>query len=87
MATGKVRFVSRNGAMIVVAHDAGFTIVELIGDEGEIGVGDTVFGNWQALGGEPIRKAGENHAFDGYYQGCWASLEAEVQVARNTGGG
>lgn len=73
--------------MIVVSHDDGHTIVELIGNEGAIEVGDAVFGDWHALGGEPIKMAGEDEAFDAFYQGCWPSLEAAIRVARNTGGG
>jgi hypothetical protein len=87
MARGQVVFVSRNGGMVVVGHDDGFTVVELIGDEGELQRGDVVFGDWHALGGEPIKKSGENHAFDAYFQGLWSDLASAVTIARNTGGG
>lgn len=85
--SGKVSFVSRNGGMIVVSHDRGHTIVELLGNEGDIEVGDAVYGDWLALGGEPIKRAGESDPFDAYYQGCWPTIEGAVLVARNTGGG
>ena len=75
MSVGKAVFVSANAARVVVSLDDGFTVVELIGDEGEIGVGDTVFGDWHALGGKPIRKGAEDDAFDGYFQGMLRSCD------------
>lgn len=87
MARGEVAFVSLNGGMVVVSHDDGFTIVELLGNEGEIEVGDIVFGDWHALGGEPIKKSGEDGAYDSYYQGLWGNLNSAISVARKTGGG
>jgi len=85
MARGQVMFVSRNQGMIVIAHENGFALVELLGSEGEFQVGDTVRGDWDALGGEPIFKDGEEH--DAYYQGNWGAASHPIQIARNTGGG
>lgn len=82
---GRVRFVSGNKAMIVVQHVDGFTVVELLGSEGEFTTGERVSGDWSALGGEPIFKDGEEH--DAYYQGSWGSIEQAIAIARNTGGG
>lgn len=50
MAPGEVIFVSGNGAMVVVKHDDGFALVEMIGDEGALSVGDTCSADWNALG-------------------------------------
>lgn len=85
MAAGQVVFVSQNKAMVVVRHDDGFTVVELIGDEGSVAVGDRVAGDWAALGSEPLRTA--SGVLDAYFQGCWGSGQAATTVARNTGGG
>ena len=85
MAQGHVVFISRNQGMIVVQHNDGFAVVELLGSEGEFSVGDVVRGDWNALGGEPIFKDRERH--DAYYQGSWGSAEHAVQIARNSGGG
>lgn len=85
MESGKVVFVSPNQGMIVVQHDDGFAVVELLGSEGEFGLGDIVKGRWDELGGEPIQKAGVEH--DAYYQGNWSVGEQAVAVARRTGGG
>jgi hypothetical protein len=82
---GQVIFVSRNMGMLVVRHDDGFAVVELLGDEGEISVGDQVAGDWSALGDEPLSSHGRT--FDAYFQGNWGSKEAALKVARNTGGG
>lgn len=85
MSRGRIIFVSRNGSMLVVQHEEGFTVVEMLGDEGILEVGDYVFGDWTAVAGEPIRRDGEE--FDAYFQGCWGNPNAAVQVARRTGGG
>lgn len=85
MTRGQVVFVSRNRGMIVVQHDDGFAVVELLGSEGEFQVGDVIRGHWDELGSEPICKDGEEH--DAYYQGNWGSPEMAITIARNTGGG
>lgn len=85
MPAGQVLFVSRNGGMIVVGHDDGFAVVELLGSEGEFQVGDAVRGRWDGLGGEPIFKEGAE--YDAFFQGSWASGQQAVMIARNTGGG
>lgn len=85
MASGSVIFVSRNYGMIVVQHDQGFSVVELLGGEGEIQRGDQLRGDWLALGGESFWKDGE--AYDAFFQGCWGNPSAAIQIARNTGGG
>lgn len=85
MAVGHVVFVSGNRGMIVVRHDDGFAVVELLGSEGEFSIGDSVRGDWDALGGEPIYKQGEEH--DAYFQGTWGSRDHAITIARNTGGG
>ena len=81
----QVIFVSRNVGMLVVQHGDGFAVVEMLGSEGEIVVGDKVAGDWDALGGEPITAHGQN--FDAYFQGNWGSRDAAIKIARNTGGG
>jgi hypothetical protein len=45
---GTVEAVSKNKAPLVVSNDEGWTVVELIGREGEIAVGDSVDGDWHA---------------------------------------
>lgn len=85
MSRGQVVFVSRNGAMLVVQSDEGFMLVEMLGDEGQIERGDLVYGDWTAVAGEPIRRAGET--FDAFFQGCWGNYRIPLQMARNMGGG
>jgi len=51
---GTVELVSKNKAALVVSNDEGWTVVELIGREGEIAVGDSVLGDWQAVAGEDL---------------------------------
>jgi len=85
MSQGQVVFISRNQGMIVVQHDDGFAVVELLGSEGEFSNGDVVRGDWGALGGEPIFKCGDEH--DAYFQGSWGAVTRAVSIARKTGGG
>jgi hypothetical protein len=66
--------------MIVVRHDDGYTLVEMLGDEGALVVGNTVSGDWDALGGEPIYSQGRR--YDAYFQGTWGSPEIPIQMAR-----
>lgn len=84
-SSGLVIFVSRNGGMIVVRHDDGYAVVELLGDEGSLSVGDRVKGDWNALGGEPLFADGKT--LDAYFQGNWGSRDAAVQIAYNAGRG
>jgi len=47
--------VSKNKAALAVSNEDGWTVVELLGREGEIAVGDTVFArDWQAIGSEDL---------------------------------
>ena len=82
---GKVVFVSRNGGMLVVQHGDGFALVELLGSEGELSLGDVVIADWDGLGGEPLFRGGER--FDAYFQGTWGQWQTPVSMARNMGGG
>jgi len=66
MESGRVVSVSRNGAMIKVQSDSTVSTVEMLGDEGELQVGDIVRGNWTSLGGETIYR--DNQAFDVFIQ-------------------
>ena len=84
MASGRVIFVSGNGAMVVVKHNDGYALVEMIGDEGALSVGDTCAADWAALGGETIRSNGNR--YDGYLQGSWGNREIPVRMAVNMGG-
>ncbi len=85
MYRGQVVFVSRNKGMIVIQHDDGFTVIELLGSEGEFQTGDVVKGDWDALGSEPIYKDGDE--YDAYFQGTWGAADNAIRIARQTGGG
>ena len=85
MAQGRIVFVSRNQGMIVVHHEDGFTVVELLGSEGEFQNGDVVKGDWDELGSEPIFESDKEH--DAYFQGTWATDTVAISMARNNGGG
>lgn len=80
MSVGRVVYVSRNFGMLVVQHADGFTVVEMLGSEGEIVRGDHVrHGDWLALGGETIRCNGES--YDAFFQGCWGDPNQAVRIA------
>ena len=80
MSTGTIVFTSRNRGMIVVRHDDGYTLVEMLGDEGALVVGDKVSGDWDALGGELIYSQGRR--YEAYFQGTWGSPDTPIQMAR-----
>ena len=81
MTSGRVIFVSSNSAMLVVQHDDGFALVELIGDEGEVSTGDVVSGDWSAVAGEPLLLS-DGRKLDAYFQGNWPSPDAPMAMAR-----
>jgi hypothetical protein len=83
MSAGTIFFTSRNGGMIVVRHGDGYTLVEMLGDEGALAVGDAVLGDWDALGGEPIYSRGRR--YEAYFQGTWGSPDPPVQMALGLG--
>jgi len=57
---GTVMAVSKNKARLAVSNEDGWTVVELLGREGEIAVGDTVFArDWLATGSEDLIFNGE----------------------------
>ncbi|MDR7117402.1 hypothetical protein [Caulobacter sp. BE254] len=85
MATGQVVFVSRNGGMIVVQHGDGFTLAELLGDEGAISVGDILTANWTEVAGETIH--GQTQQFDAFFEGSWGNPRIPVEMAMRIGGG
>ncbi|WP_343611124.1 hypothetical protein [Novosphingobium sp.] len=66
MQDGKVVEVWANGSMLKVHSGSTVSVVELLGDEGAIEVGDTLKGNWTALGGETIWRGSE--CFDAFIQ-------------------
>jgi hypothetical protein len=52
---GTVEDVSKNKAALAVSNEEGWTVVELIGSEGKIAVGDTVIArDWLAVGSEEL---------------------------------
>lgn len=71
--------------MLVVQHENGFALVELLGGEGEIAAGDDVRADWDALGGEVLLRGGDR--FDGFLEGSWADHRVPLGMARNMGGG
>ena len=82
---GEVVFVSRNQGMVVVKSDEGFTVVELLGDEGFVQVGDNALGDWSACGGELITV--RRKRLDTYFQGTFGDPGVAVAMARRMGGG
>lgn len=71
---GTVVAVSKNKAALAVSNEEGWTVVELIGSEGKIAAGDSVFGDWQATGSEDLIFNGEpfSACFHGTGDRQWA---------------
>ena len=67
--------------MLVVQSAHGFTLVEMLGQEGKVVVGDVVRGNWDAVGSEPMF-CGRNR-FNAYFQGTWGAPDVPVQMAQD----
>ena len=80
VSKGCVVFSSRAGGMLVVQSEHGFTLVEMLGQEGDVVVGDVVRGNWDAEGGEPLFRGRDR--FDAYFQGTWGVMDVPVRMAR-----
>lgn len=80
MGEGRVVFSGRAGGMLVVHSDHGFTLVEMFGQEGEVVVGDTVRGNWDAEGSETLFRGQDR--FDAYFQGTWGVADVPVRLSR-----
>lgn len=83
MAKGKVIFVSPNQGMLVVAHADGFSVVEMLGSEGDIELADELDADWSELGGGLLSRNGE--AFDVFFQGTWAAKDPAVRSAALSG--
>jgi len=66
MEVGQVCAVSRNGSIIKVRSGSTVATIEMLGDEGELRLGDQVRGNWTSLGGETIWR--DKQSFDVFIQ-------------------
>lgn len=80
VSPGRVVFSSQNGGMLVVQSEHGFTLVEMLGQEGKIVVNDVVRGDWDAVGSEPLFRGRD--PFDAFFQGTWGVADVPVQMAR-----
>ena len=61
--------VSKNGGVLAVLNEDGWTALDLLGREGEISVGDTVFArDWLAEDREDLLFKGE--VFSADFRGC-----------------
>jgi hypothetical protein len=89
MSWGKVIFVSKRGGWIVVQHedDDDATVVELIGDEGEIEIGDRLQGNWGADGGgETLFSENLNREISTFFQGRFGHARPAIDSAEKCSG-
>lgn len=84
---GVVTYVSLNVSMLVVSHDEGHTVVELLGGEGEIAKGDVLVGDWTENGDETFEKVGGPSVYDACFHGNWGDFGAAANIALRTGGG
>jgi hypothetical protein len=68
-------------AFIVVQHGAGFTLVELIGHEGMIEVGEVLTGEWAVEAGAWVITS-TGLKLDACFQGTRGTLSEALAVAR-----
>lgn len=78
ITTGIVVFIPTDG-FLVVKHDLGFTVVELIEDAADISRGDRIGGEWSGPGGS-VYKLGIKH--DAHYSPLDEDLETAVERAQ-----
>lgn len=83
---GVVVFVSRNQGILVVQSGYGFTVVEMLGREGDLQVQNAVRGNWSSDGGGVIQNE-HGEKFSVYLQGSYAFAAPAIAMARSIGGG
>jgi hypothetical protein len=81
MKPGTVMAVSRNGGTLAVSNEDGWTALDLLGREGDIAKGDTVFArDWLAVGSEDL--IFNDEVFSAYFQGTGDKQWALGQIAR-----
>ncbi|HZO46422.1 MAG TPA: hypothetical protein VFB68_11045 [Xanthobacteraceae bacterium] len=76
---GKAVSVTHDGRLLIVKHQDGYCLIEMIGSASELSIGDTILGQWDAGGTVVLRG---NEIFDCRFQGSWVSLEEAVATAR-----
>lgn len=59
MESGTVNGASRNGSIIKIRSASTVSTIKMLGDEGELPVGDVVRGNWTSLSGETIYRGAQ----------------------------
>jgi hypothetical protein len=69
--------------MLVVRHDDGYALIEMLGDEGAITVSAQVRGDWNAVASEPIFCNGQR--YDAFFQGNWPERETPIRLASGVG--
>ena len=80
-SAGQVVFIAVNNAeVIVVEHDDGFAVVELVGNEERLARGDRVTGDWSRLGQDSMMFG--SRKLSAYYQGSLPTLDEAVTMAR-----
>jgi hypothetical protein len=69
MKPGTVMAVSKDGGILAVSNEDGWTALDLLGREGEIAKGDTVFArDWEAEGREDL--IFKDEVFSADFRGC-----------------
>ena len=80
-SVGQIVFIAVNNAeVIVVKHDDGFAVVELVGNKDRLAKGDRVSGDWALLGQDSLTFG--SRKLSAYYQGSLPSFDEAVSMAR-----
>jgi hypothetical protein len=82
-ATGEIVFVAVNTQVGVVAHGAGFTVIEITASEDKLVRGDPVAGDWATLGLTSVMIGGRTLGC--YVQGTFGGRDDAVGMARRIG--
>ena len=81
---GQVVFVAvNNNEVIVVKHDDGFAVVEMVGSEVGMSKGDRISGDWTLLGLGSLQVGGRKLSC--YFQGSLPTFDDAVAMARKVG--
>lgn len=80
ITTGTVAFITKHG-VLVVRHDDGYAVVEIMEGEHVIGRGDEVGASWIGRGGDNLFRLGVEH--QAFFHGNYEDQQEAVHIAQH----
>jgi hypothetical protein len=81
---GKIAYVAQDGVMVIVQHQHGYCLIEMIGGARKLSIGDVLLGQWDEAGGKLVLRG--NEIFDCRFQGTWINFDEALATARRATG-